>query len=178
MAINKRERRLLITTITLVVLGVNYFLATQLIAKWRPLRAQVASKRRELEGMQAMIAHKAEWQKSFDDLKHNLKQGQTFESANDVSKKIQEVGGDAGILIQSSRPLKEESKDVYRELPVQCQFEADVASLVTFLWGLQSASGFMTVETLNVAAKTENSSVLRCDIQVRALAATKEKPRS
>jgi Tfp pilus assembly protein PilO len=177
-ALNQRERKLLIAIITIVVVGVNYLLASELAGRWKPLRSDLDSKRRTLEGMQAEIARKPEWQKKFDDLKHNLKQSQTFETANDVSRKIQEVGGAAGILIQSSRPLKEESKDVYRELPVQCQFEADTVSLVKFLWGLQSASGFMTVETLSVAAKSDASSVLRCDIQVRALASTVEKQRS
>jgi hypothetical protein len=45
---------------------------------------------------------------------------------------------------------------------------------VKFLYGVQTAAGFMTVETLAVASKADNSNILRCDIQVRALAA-KEK---
>ena len=35
MAINKRERTLLIATISLVVVGVNYFLGSYLIGKWK-----------------------------------------------------------------------------------------------------------------------------------------------
>jgi Tfp pilus assembly protein PilO len=178
MAINKRERNLLIATITLVVLGVNYFLVAFLVSKWRPLTNELANKRRELEGEQATVAHQKEWQGNYDDLKRNLKQSQAFETSNDVLKKIQEVGKISGILMQNSRSLREESKEVYRELPVQCTFEADIASLCKFLYGVQAAAGFMTVENLSVTAKADNSSILRCDIQVRALSSTGEKPKS
>ena len=40
-----------------------------------------------------------------------------------------------------------------------------------FLFELQTAAGFMSVEQLQVTPRTENQSILRCDIQVRALAA-------
>src|SRR5258705_13743613 len=110
MAINKRERNLLVATITLVVVGVNYFLAAYLISKWQPLRGQLATRRRELEGIQTTIAHKAEWQASFNDLKRNLKAATAFETSNDVLKKIQEVAKTSGILPQSSLSLREESK--------------------------------------------------------------------
>jgi Tfp pilus assembly protein PilO len=178
MAINKRERNLLIATITLVVVGVNYFLVSFLVNKWRPLTNDLVNKRRELEGMQTTVAHQKEWQASYADLKRNLKQSQAFETSNDVLKKIQEVGKIAGILMQSSRSLRDEPKDVYRELPVQCTFEADVSSLVKFLYGVQSAAGFMTVENLSVTPKADNANILRCDIQVRALSLAGEKAKS
>ena len=178
MAINKRERNLLIATITLVVVGVNYFLGAYLVGKWRPLRGQLATKQRELESMQATIARQAEWQKSYSDLGSSLKQAHQFETPSDVLKKIEEVAKTSGVLMQTRRMLREESKDVYRELPVQCAFEADTPSLVKFLYGIQTAAGFMTVENLTVTAKSDSSSILRCDIQVRALASTGERPKS
>lgn len=178
MALNKRERTLLIATITLVVLGLNSLLVAPLFGKWRSLRVRLNSQRVELDGMQAAVARKAEWQTSYDALGHNLKQSQTFGTASDVLKKIDEVGGSAGILIQSRRMLRVETRDVYRDLPVQCNFESTIESLVKFLYGLQTASGFMTVESLAVTAKADNSNILRCDIQIRALAAATEKPAS
>jgi Tfp pilus assembly protein PilO len=178
MALNTRERNLLIITVSAVVLGLNYLLVAPLFGKWSALQTRLSSKRRELEGIQATVARAPEWRKSYDDLGKNLKQSQTFDTASDVLKKIEEVGGAAGILIQSRRMLRVDSKDVYRELPVQCTFEATIESLVKFLHGVQTASGFMTVESLGVTAKPDNTSILRCDIQIRALAAATGKPTS
>ena len=177
MALNKRERNLLIITITAVVLGLNYLVLAPMIRKWRTLGTELATKRREIEGMKATLTHRAEWQSSYDKLGQNLKASVAFDAPSDVLKKIEEVGGSAGILIQSRRMLRTESKEVYRELPVQCTFEATTESLVKFLFGVQTAAGFMTVETISITAKSDNSNILRCDTQVRALAAS-EKPAS
>jgi Tfp pilus assembly protein PilO len=178
MAVNKRERNLLILTVTLVVVGVNYFLGAYLVGKWRPLRGQLAAKQRELDGMQSTVGHEAEWRKSYEDLGHSLKQAQQYETPSDVLKKIEEVAKTSGVLMQTRRMLREEAKDVYRDLPVQCTFEADTPSLVKFLYGVQTAAGFMTVENLTVTSKADNSNILRCDIQVRALASAGEKSKS
>ena len=101
----------------------------------------------------------------------NLKQSESFETPTDVIKKVDEVGAAAGILTQSKRTLKEEEHDVYHEWPVQYYFDTTVESLVKFLHGLQTSSGFMTVEQININAKYDNSGILRGDIQIRALAA-------
>ena len=171
MALNKRERNLLVTTISIVVVGINYFLASYLIEKWQPLRNQLASKRRELEGMQAAVSRAPEWRTAYQQLGQDLQSSVTFDAPSDVLKKIEEVGGSAGVLIRDRRMLRAETKEVYRELPVQCRFEATTESLVRFLFGVQNAAGFMTVESLSVAAKPDNTNVLQCDTQVRALAA-------
>ena len=178
MAINKRERNLLIATTTLVVVGVNWGIASFLVSKWKPLTGQLADKQRQYESMQETVSRQKEWQTSYDELKRNLKQSTAFETSNDVLKKIQEVGKISGVLMQSSRSLKDESKDVYRELPVICQFDADINSLVKFLYGIQTAAGFMTVENISITSKADNSGILRCDIQVRALASAGEKAKS
>jgi hypothetical protein len=39
------------------------------------------------------------------------------------------------------------------------------------LFALQTAAGFVSVEQLQITPRTENQGILRCDIQVRALAA-------
>jgi Tfp pilus assembly protein PilO len=178
MALNKRERLLLVGTIVVVVVVVNYLAITPLIARWQGLGRKLVSQRRELAAARDTIARRPEWQKQYEALGHSLKQSESFAQTSEVLKKIEEVGGTSGILIQSRRPMRAEDKDVYRELPVQCTFESTAESLVKFLYGLQTASGFMRVESLNVTAKPDNTSILRSDIQIRALAAKSETPAS
>jgi Tfp pilus assembly protein PilO len=177
MALNKRERNLLILTITAVVVGLNYLLVAPLFGKWRTLGRQLAAKQQEFAGMQATVARAPEWRASYDKLGHDLKSSAIFEASSDVLKKIEEVGGGAGILIRDRRMLRTEEKEAYRELPVQCRFESTTESLVKFLFGIQNAAGFMTVETLSVTSKADNSNILQCDTQVRALAPS-ERPAS
>lgn len=179
MALNKRERYLLIFTITVVLVGVNYFLFTWIIGPWQERSRNLEAKRKELAAMKATVARQPQWQQDYDALRHNLNQSSQFESISDLLKKLDELTASTGISMQSKRALKSAERDVYREWPVSCTFEATVESLVKFLYGLQTGSGFITVEQLNVSAKPDNPSILRCDnVQIRALAAKEGKPAS
>jgi Tfp pilus assembly protein PilO len=172
MAMTKRERNLLVTTVTVVILIVNVFVVRPLWQKWQVAGEQVKTQQRELDLMEATIAHEKQWQTQYDELKQSLGQrAESFQQSSDVGKKILDVAKTSGVQISSSRPMAEEDKGVYRVFPEQLAVEATTDSLVRFLFELQTAAGFMSVEQLQVAPRTENQSILRCDIQVRALAA-------
>jgi len=176
MALKRRERILLNATITAIVLGLNYLLIAPLAEKWKTLGDALRVRRHQLEGMKATIQHEPEWRQQYDQLRHSFtKQSVRFEQTSDVLKKINEVGAAAGIHFQNTQPgEKPVERDVYRELPVQCTFESTTESLVKFLYGLQTGSGLMSVEELRITPRADNNSILRCNIQIRALAAKAE----
>ena len=179
MALNKRERTLLTVTITAIVLGANYLLIVPLVGKWKTFGGTLTTRRRELEAMKVQIQHQPEWRQQYDELRHNISEKSArFDQTSDVLKKIDEVGSASGILIQSRRPLQAVDRDVYRELPVQCSFESSTESLVKFLYGLQTGAGLVSVEELRITPRADNPSILRCDIQIRALAGKAEAPTS
>jgi len=178
-ALNKRERILVGVTVAVVVLGGTYLLFTPLRTRSKKLGDEIGNQRRTLEAMKATLERAPEWQKQYEDLQKKVgRQGPQFEQGSDVLKKIEEMGTIAGIVIINRRQLPSVEKDVLRELPVQCSFEATTESLVKFLHGLQSSSGFMCVDQLQVAPKPDNSGILRCDIQIRALSGRAEKTSS
>ena len=175
MALNKRERILLVTTVGSLVVGVSYLLISPLTRTWTSLRRDMTSQQGELKMIQATIKHAPEWQKQYDALRGSL--GNTrerFASPTDVLKKVQEVGTSTGVLIINSSELRSVEKDVYRELPVKCTIEATTESLVKFLHALQTGAGLMSVEQLQITPRTDNSCILRCDIQIRALSGKME----
>jgi Tfp pilus assembly protein PilO len=179
MTLNKRERALLIATIAVALVVLNYLLISRLWGPWQRGQQQLAARGRELAGMQAQIARQPQWQQENDTLRQSLGQGeQRFAQPSDVLKKIEEVGAAAGILISSRQPMLAVDKEIYRELPVKCSFDATTESLVKFLYGLQTGSGFINVEQLQVFPRTENPDILRCDIQIRALTGKTEGPAS
>jgi Tfp pilus assembly protein PilO len=171
MALKPRERNLLVGTIILVLAGLTYLLAAPLWRRWQSLDSQLLAQKKELEGMKAHVSRAPQWQQEYNKLRETLGQGeQVFSQTSDVLRKIEEVGASAGILISSRRPMLPVDKGVYRELPVQCSFEATTEALVKFLYGLQTSSGFVNVEQLQIYPRPDNPNLLRCDIQIRALA--------
>jgi len=172
MKITKRERGLAVITISAVVLGINYMLVIPLVHSWGDVGNKLVDRGHELEGVKQTIKRKGEWSKQYDELKHGLGQkAGAFQQVSDVLKKIEEVATSSGVQVTSRRPMLEENKGVYRVLPVQCAVEATTESLVHFLFALQSGAGFMSVEQLQISPRPENPGILRCDIQLRALAA-------
>ena len=179
MALNKRERVLLAATISLVALGGNYLLLSPLARRWESLNSGLRTQRRELDGMKATIQSAPDWRRDYDELRQSLGQRtERFEQISDVLKKIDGVGGNSGILMQSKQSLTPADKGVYREWPVKCTFEATIESLVKFLYGLQTSSGLISVEQLQVTARADNPTILRSDIQIKALAGKSESPAS
>jgi Tfp pilus assembly protein PilO len=177
MALNKREQILLGTTIILTVLGVNYLVLVPLSRHWEMLRGQLTTNRKELEDMKKTIRLGPEWQKQYAELGVSLGQRQKFQQTSDVLKKIEEVGTTSGIQIKEKRPMQTTEKDVYLELPVQCSLESTTEALVKFLYGLQTSSGFMSVEELQVTPQPDNPSILRCSIRTQALTGKSGSPK-
>jgi Tfp pilus assembly protein PilO len=176
MALNKREQILLAATIGIVVVVVTWALFLPLIRTWQRLGADIHQQQRERDGFQAAVARMPQWQADYDQLREQLGQKvEHYEQMSDVLKKIEEVGQAAGVVIQQRRPLAENDRGVYRELPVQCRIEATTDSLVRFLYSLRTGSGFVSVEQLQIVTQGNNSSILRCDILIHALAGKSER---
>jgi len=179
MALNKRERVLLFVTIGVIAVGGNFLLLSPLKRRWDAVNSGLRTQRRELASMKATIQRAPEWRRNYDELRQGLGQRtERFEQISDVLKKIDGVAGNSGILMQTKQSLAVVDKGVYREWPVKCRFEATIESLQKFLCGLQTSSGLMSVEQFQVTARADNPSILRCDIQIKALAGKSEGPAS
>jgi|SRR5579871_4151323 len=172
MKITKRERGLLGITITVIVVGLNYFVVVPLRRSWRDTNDKLKTQQRELSLVRATIQREPGWRKQYEQLQQNLGQRkETFQQGSDVDKKILDVATSSGVQLTSRRAMVEEDKGVYRALPEQCAVESSTDSLVRFLFALQTGAGFMSVEQLQISPRPENPGVLRSEIQLRALAA-------
>ena len=179
MKITKRERLLFAITLGAIVMGVNFLLVLPLKRSWSETGNKLNRQRRERSAMKSTIDHLPQWKKEYDELKKSLgQQSEQFQKTSDVLTKINQVATSSGVIVTSRTTLNEEDKGVYRVLPVRCSIEATTEPLVKFLFALQTGAGFMSVEQLRVTPRPENPSILRCDIQVRALAGKSEGTRS
>jgi len=176
MTANPRERTLvLLTTLVIVSIG-TYVFGGWLFQGFQSARRKTALQQRELEGMHTTIARQPEWQQQYDQLRQRLgKSTEQFDQTSDVLKKIEEMSAQSGIIISARKPLPANDRDLYRELPVECSFEANLESLVRFLVALSSSANLMSVQQLRIAPRLDKPAILRCEIQIRALAGKTEK---
>jgi Tfp pilus assembly protein PilO len=159
-------------TITVVAVVINYMLVNPLVRSWQNTGAALKTQQQQLALIEVTIQHEPQWREQYDELRQSLGQRtESFQKVSDVEKKILEVATSAGVQLTSKTSMTEEDKGVYRVLPERCSVEATTDSLVKFLFALQTGAGFMSVEQLQISPRPENPGILRCDIQVRALAA-------
>lgn len=179
MKLNKRERTLLFVTIGVVLVVLNYWLVVPLARNWRSVRGDLVNREAALLQVRETIGMGPQWQAELDKLRGQFSQKAVhFDDTTDVLKKLEEVGQQAGVSFTARRPLPPENKGDYSVLPVTCTIEANIESLVKFLFNIQTAAGFMSVEQLQVTPRQDNSSILRCEVQVRALSGKTEARRT
>ena len=169
MTLNQREQILVSAVAGLVVLFATYLAGAALAERWREQSRKIVSRQRELASMQAAIRSRPQWLAQTEQLRQGLHRQQRFEQMSDLLKQLEDIGKTAGVVISARRPLPLVEHGDYRELAVQCSFEAGIQSLVQFLFALQTESGLITVEQLQLAPRPDNISILRGDIQLRAL---------
>lgn len=170
MTLNRREQILITVIAGIVVLGGTWGVGASLAQRWRDTRNQVSTRRRELTAMRVAIGQKSQWQGEVERLRQGLgQQEQALNQMSDLLKRIDEVGAASGIIISSRRPQPVAERGAYRELPLQCAFEATTESLVRFLYALQTGASVISVDQLQVAPRPDNSGILRGEIQLRAL---------
>ncbi len=172
MKITKRERGILIITVTAIVLGINYFLVVPLLGSWKETGEQLKTKQRILDGMRATIQQKDGWSKEYDCAQ---KRAWTTDRALQVRLRCREEDpadrnefGRSGQCDpptdgRRQRRLSSDAGAVHR------RGDHRVACEISFC----AANGrrFMSVEQLTLAPRPENPSILRCEVQVRALSA-------
>jgi len=161
---------LLAVTVGVVVIGGNWLLFTPLSNRWKKVNGAIKEQRELLDGMRATLKKAPEWKAEYEELQAKMGSGaEHFATTTDVLKKIEGVGEAAGVLPSNRRPMAIVEKDTYRELPVVCAFDATIDSLVKFLEGMQTGSGFIIIDQLRIQPRPDSSGILKCDIQIRAL---------
>ncbi len=170
MTLNQREQILISVIAGIVVIGGTWGVGAVLAQRWRETRSQLSARRREVSSMQTAIGQKSQWQGEVERLRQGLgQQQQALNQMSDLLKRIDEVGVASGLVISSRRPQPVAERGAYRELPLQCAFEATTESLVRFLYALQTGASVISVDQLQVAPRPDNSGLLRGEIQLRAL---------
>jgi Tfp pilus assembly protein PilO len=169
MTLNQREQTLVGAIAGLAVLFGTWAVGAALAERWKEQSRKIVSRQRELVSIQAAIRNRPQWLAQTEQLRQGLRRQQRFEQMSDLLKQVEDTGKTAGVVISARRPLPLVEQGNYRELAVQCSFEAGIQSLVQFLFALQTETGLITVEQLQLAPRPDNISILRGEIQLRAL---------
>jgi type IV pilus assembly protein PilO len=175
-ALNKRERGLLIVTGCAVFATINYLWLVPQMRSWDDVQQTLQQRKAQVALMERALENFPQWQAEYAALRQQVRETSDVPaSSTEVLKKIEDIAAISGVVVSNRRPRAPIERDVYREFPVDCKVEATIESLTKFLFALQTSSGFMNVEQLSVTPSAGAQGVLNADIVIRALAGKSER---
>ena len=163
MNVSPRELVLLEATLAAALFGGTAMLARPKFEDWKMIRKEQAQLRTEIEGDQRLLTHRDKWEVQFDELKSKLPE-HSAEQQVDVywMRLMQKLAMKHQVDIKKRQVLAEiKSGDVY-ELPILCvDWEANLSSIVRFLYDLQSQGGTLDVRQLTIKPTVKKKNELR-----------------
>jgi len=155
MKLSRRESVLGLSTLSVLLFGVTALLARSKVQEWKDVWAQQAEVLRQIEIDKRLVAQRATWQKKLAELSELLP---VQPAGKDVTvywlSVMDRVAAREEFSITSRQPGEERKQgDVY-ELPIEVRdWEADLDSLVHFLFELQSEGAMLDVRQLLIKPK-------------------------
>lgn len=149
MKFTQRETFLGMLTVATLMFGITAIISKGRIEQWKTLRSLQAETIAEIEANKKLIAEKQEWQKRYDAISQKLVALPADKKTDSYWLSVMDKTASAHSLNISKRQTLEE-KDIggVYELPIDCQWEGTLSSLVHFLFELQSQGAMFDVRQL------------------------------
>ncbi|MBM4147835.1 MAG: hypothetical protein FJ224_02155 [Lentisphaerae bacterium] len=151
MKLTRREATLGVATLAVCLFGGTAILARPNLERWKALRSEQRAARETIAEYEGLIAEAPGWQAKFDELSSKLV-ARPASGRTDVFwlSEIDRVASMHGLNIPRRQALDERAMGEIFELPVECQWEGTLSSLVHFLFDLQTRGVMFDVRQLLV----------------------------
>ncbi|MGE4357234.1 MAG: type 4a pilus biogenesis protein PilO [Candidatus Omnitrophota bacterium] len=165
--LSKRERFLFYITVSAIIfMGVTNFLITPVLKSWRGLNRKISNLQNKLNRYTRILALEKDIETKYKAYADYLKvKGSREDAVASVLQEIEKLARRAGVIITNIVPSAIESKDFYNKFEIRMDIEADINSLVRFLYELQKSKHLFRILRLNIATKAGTEDILRSSLQ-------------
>lgn len=164
----KRERILIIATITIVLSTISYTLIIEpLIRTYFKLNHQIKASSLKLERNYKILKRQdyinTEYEKYSSLIKPSSSEEEEIAS---MLKVIEAKARENNIFITNIRPLPAKDKVYYRELTFELIAEAGIDRLVKFIYDLQTSGNLLRARKLTLTSSYTKSDVIKAVIEI------------
>lgn len=151
MKMSSREIALGLATVAAALFAVTGLLSKAKIEHWKEARAEQSEVRRKIEMDREMAAQREQWQARLAEISRLLPV-QPEGRKVDVHwlSVMDRIAGQHGLSIKRRQAGKEEQQGDVFELPIECEWEGSLESLVYFLFELQSEGAMLDVRQMMI----------------------------
>jgi len=166
---SQREKMQIIVAAVVVFVLVSFVIWRPLIRTWRQSSQQHVQKKQRLAIMEAALARQPEYEKKYEELLKTIHAEDSPSPVPNILAKVQQLATESGVTIRTQQPEAPKEKGGFVEAAVQCSADANIESLVRFLYGVKKAQDLLDVTELKITPTPANPSGLRADFRVASL---------
>ena len=152
MKVTSREMLLGWMTGLVILVALSVWICSPKINAWKELNKQCGTVKKRIVMAEQLVAQRQQGNMRLDDVAQKLTK---YPADEDVTanylKILENVVKENGVTLSQRRPRKEKKqKDIY-QMAVVCTWEADLDSLVHFLYALEKQKVTMDIDDLSVS---------------------------
>jgi Tfp pilus assembly protein PilO len=153
--VSPRESVLLLVTTAIILFGGSIMMARTKIERWQELRKEQSDIVSEIEGYRELVADREKWEQEMAEVSKTLP---VLPANQEVDvywlSMMDKLAAKHGVTIRRRQAGEERQERAIYELPIECrEWEADLDSLVHFLFDLQEEGVMLDVRQLSVRPK-------------------------
>lgn len=152
MKISNREMTLLWLVGLVILIAISLWLCSPKIKTWMELNKNKETVIQRIQMAQHRVDQREQWNKRLQDVARKLTKYPAEQDVTaDYLKILENVVKENGVALSSRTPQKEKKHKELYELAVDCQWEANLDSLVRFLFAVGKQNVTMDIGDLNVS---------------------------
>lgn len=153
MNLSRREMRLVLITLVVVLAGVSYWMLTRQVERLRELRQQTAQTRLEIFRNQRELMRRAELLESLERVRAQLpRHPEGRDVRSDLSRQIQSLAQQSGLRLTGLTPEQEEELPGIglNQIAIRCTWTGTPEALVGFLVRMHALGPVMDIRELRL----------------------------
>ena len=169
----KRQR--LLTLAALVCIGVlvaDKVVVPPLYGLWSARADRIGELRERLAQGELLLDREETMQERWRDMQARSLSHEAAVAENEVLTSVEQWARDGGLSMTGLKPRWTRGRDGYRKLEVRASAQGNMAAVVRFLHGLETAPLAIRVEDVEIAARDDRGQNLSLDIRFSGLTLT------
>lgn len=152
MKVTSREMLLGWMTGLVILVALSVWICAPKIGNWKDMREQGETIKKRIVMAEHLVAQREQWNKRLADIAQKLSKYPPDDDVTaDYLKILENVVRENGVTLSQRRPQKEKKqKDIY-QMAIDCTWEADLGSLVRFLFELEKQKVTLDIDDLNIS---------------------------
>lgn len=135
-----------------ILVALSLWICSPKVKVWKELNDKREAVARRIEVAEHLVARRGQWNKRLQDVAQKLtKYPPDQDVTADYLKILENIVKENNVTLSQRKPQKEKKHDNLYKLAIDCTWEAELGSLVHFLYALEQQKVTMDIDDLNIS---------------------------